>query len=143
MGIVDNLPLDLQLLKTNPGIRLGDWAAINQLLKALGGVQTNDSITASTTQTQAAGTAVSLGFTNVSTVGSSNDAVTFPLSGPGYWLIITNSAASNTMKAFPAVGDAINAAGANNAVTVANATTSLYVCTAKGQWWGGPITNEA
>ena len=136
----NNLPGNMsQQVKGN--LTLADAGNIADLFTSLKGAGTQDAVTASTTQTQAGGKAITAAMTNVSSANA-NDAVTFPQALPGRYLFLVNSS-GNTINAFPAVGDALNAAGANNSVSIATATTSVYVCILKGQWWGGAITNES
>lgn len=138
-GLTTNLPSMLRNL--DYGIRLGDSRAAASSIAQTKGVDTNDAVTASTTQTQAGGTKIYGGFTNVSSA-SSSDAITFPVALPGQWMVVVNSS-GQTIQAFPAKGDKINAAAKDAAVTIATATTSVFIVTATLQWWGGAITNEA
>src|ERR1039458_14836 len=134
-----NIPNSLQSL--DPGVRLADVRGLANAVSGGGGYSSQDAVTASTTQTQAGGTKIAATITNVSSANAS-DAITLPKASPGNTIIIINST-GQTIQAFPFLGDAINAAGANNVVTIATATTSEYYCTLLGQWWGGATTNEA
>ena len=134
-----NIPNSLQSI--DPGVRLADVKGLADAVSRGGGYSSQDAVTASTTQTQAGGTKIAATLTNVSSANGS-DAITFPKGNPGNQITIINSS-GQTIQAFPFLGDAINAAGANNAVTIATATTSEYYCTLLGQWWGGATTNEA
>ena len=135
----NNLPSSLQ--NVDPGLRLGDIRGLTDCVSKNQGVNSNGAITASTTQTQAGGTALNYGFNSVSSANAS-DAVTLPKAVKGTFLVLVNHS-GQTIQLFPAVGDTINAALVNAAVTVATATTSLYVCNNSAtQWWGGAITNE-
>ncbi len=138
-AVKQNLPGSLQNI--DPGQRLGDVASLANAIANQRGASTQDAVTASTTQTQAGGTKIVASWTNIS-VANASDAVTLPQAQPGLCISFINSS-GNTIQVFPFLGDAINAAGANNAVTVVTATTSDYYCVAKGQWWGGATTNEA
>ncbi len=138
-AVKQNLPGSLQNI--DPGQRLGDVASLANAIANQRGASTQDAVIASTTQTQAGGTKIVASWTNVSSANAS-DAVTFPQAQPGMCFTIVNSS-GNTIQAFPFLGDAINAAGTNNVVTIATATTSDYYCILKGQWWGGATTNEA
>jgi len=136
---VINLPQAMQN-QTVGNRTLADAGGISQCIDQRMGTGTQDAVTASTTQTQAGGTKITYGFTSVLTAAG-NDAITFPKALPGAELVIVNST-GQTINAFPFLGDAINAAGANNSVSIANVTTSKYFCTVSGQWWGGATTNE-
>ena len=89
-------------------------------------------ITASTTQTQAGGTALTTTVNNVTTVANSNDAVTMPTAVAGKICIIFNNGA-NTMKIFPAVGDD-NGAGVDTAATLAAAGKKCYIAKDATTW---------
>lgn len=137
MGV--NLPASLQNL--DPGLRLGDIKGLADAIGTGGGFTSKGAITASTTQTQAAGTALGYGFNHV-TVAASADAVKMPKAVPGTMLILVNTS-GQSISLFPTSGDKINAAATDAAVSVANVTTSIYICNVSStQWWGGAITNE-
>ena len=132
---------DLQNLNVNT-VGLYDGGNIVDCIKRGYGLNTYDALTASTTQTQAGGTALHHGLNIVATAAAS-DAVTMPTNSVlGNILIIVNHT-GQTIQLFPAVGGTINAASKNAAVTIATATTSVYVFGVNAQWWGGAITNEA
>lgn len=138
--MTQTVPVDLQTL--NPGgPQLADVGNVVDCIKRGYGANTYDALTASTTQTQAGGTALHHGL-NIVASAAGSDAVTMPATAVlGATLILVNHS-GQTIQLFPAVGGTINAAAANAAVTVATATTSVYVCGVNNQWWGGPITNE-
>ncbi len=139
--MTQTVPLDLQSLNLN-SIALVDGGNLADCAKRDYGRNTYDAITASTTQTQAGGTVLHHGLNIVATANGS-DAVTMPQTTVlGAHLLLVNHS-GQTIQLFPAVGGTINAANANAAVTVATATTSVYVCGVNNQWWGGAITNEA
>ena len=136
----NNLPSSMQNL--DPGLRLVDAQAVSNLIGGVGGVFSNGSITASTTQTQLGGTKLVYGLNAVKNAAAS-DAVVMPKAVPGTLLVLVNHS-GQTIQLFPFKGDNINAASTDAAVTVATATTSIYVCVSTAtQWWGGAITNEA
>ena len=125
-----------------PGnLTLADAGQFSQYVSYDTGHSTQDAVTASTTQTQAGGTKITAAITAVATANGS-DAITFPQALPGRNLILVNHT-GQTIQAFPFKGDKINAAAKDAAVTIADATTSFYTCTATLQWWGGATTNEA
>jgi hypothetical protein len=142
MVVKQTLPTDLQPF-TSPGS--GGFGLTNgpELVQAVAnqtGQSVEDAITASTTQTQVGGRKIVASFSNI-TVANNNDAVTLPQAIPGATITFVNSS-GQTIQVFPFLGDKINVAAANAAVTVATATTSDYYCTAALQWWGGATTNE-
>ena len=86
-------------------------------------------LTASTTQTQAGGLALTAQINEVATVANASDAVTLAALTPGQWQDIYNDG-SHAMKVFPAASGNIDGAGANAAVTLTNALRCRYTCTA-------------
>ena len=139
--MTQTVPTDLQNLVVGAPF-LGDVGNLADCIKRGYGLNTYDGVTASTTQTQTGGTSLFHGLNIVATANGS-DAVTLPKNSVlGNFLILVNHS-GQTIQLFPAVGGTINAASPNAAVTVANATTSLFVCGANNQWWGGAITNES
>ena len=86
-------------------------------------------LTASTTQTQAGGLALTSQINEVSTVANAGDAVTLAVMTPGQYQEVYNDGA-HAMKVFPGASQAIDTAGANASVTLTNAKACLYACTA-------------
>ena len=138
MSLKSNLPSSLQ--GVDPGIRMVDSSLIG-VAAGMSNINANPALTAGTTQTQAGGTKLFTGLNAVKTANGS-DAVTMPSAGSGSFLVLANHS-GQTILLYPAKGDAINAAGADASVSVATATTSVYMCSTTGQWWGGAITNES
>lgn len=134
-----NLPTNLQTVE--PGFRLVDLTAVIQAFNQMRFVQSQSAITASTTQTQAGGRGKLTRGINVVETANSNDAVTMPNMQPGDGIVIVNIS-GQTIQVFPETGQAINAAGNNNAVTIANNTTSDYYCGKTNVISGGATTNE-
>ena len=134
-----NIAAPLQTVE--PGSRLGDIFDLADSIQRKIGINTYNAITASTTQTQAGGTKLRHGISVIATANGS-DAVTLPSAMVGSMLVIVNHT-GQTIQLFPPVGGTINAASANAAVTIADATTSIYVCASANQYWGGAITNES
>lgn len=93
-----------------------------------------DAITASATQTQAAGTALTTVINRVVTVASAGNAVTLPLSQPGMVLTVINAHATNAVGVFPGVGDAINAIAANGVYSLAATKSADFYCAVAGTW---------
>jgi hypothetical protein len=140
MAVTSTLPTSISTLL--PGARLADVSSLAGSISGGMGNNVNGSLVASTTQTQAGGTKLAYGMNDVLTANAS-DAATMPKAVSGTMLLLVNHS-GQTIQLFPAVGDNINAAAANAAVSVATATTSIYICSASStQWWGGAITNEA
>ena len=136
--MTQNIASDLQ--NVDPGLRLADVRQLSDGVARLAAINTYDGLTASTTQTQAGGLVLRHGISSVTSANAS-DAVTLPKATPGVLLIIANSS-GQTIQLFPFLGDKINVAAINAAVSVATATTSFYACSVALQWWGGAITNE-
>lgn len=80
--------------------------------------------TASTTQTQAGGTAVAAALT-VATVANASDALTLPRGCPGQVIAIKGGA--NAAKLFPASGGKVNNGTADAAFTLAATVLTLVV----------------
>ena len=97
-----------------------------------------DGITASATQTQDGGVALSYRNYRVSTVTVAADAVTLPQGIPGMRMTIQNAAGVNSMGVFPALGDKINAVAANGVFAMAALKTAEFVCVKLGQWITNP-----
>ena len=97
-------------------------------------VSTTDAITANATQTQAAGTLLTTVINRVVTVTVAGNAVTLPISAPGIVMTVINANATNAIGVFPAVGDAINALGANTVFSLAAAKSADFYCAVAGTW---------
>jgi hypothetical protein len=89
-------------------------------------------VTASTTQTQAGGLQIILDTVRV-TSANNNDALTMPISQAGDRITVIN-ASGQTIQVFPALGDAINALGANAAFSLVNTKVVTFHCALAGQW---------
>lgn len=140
MTTLNNLPVSLQ--NVDPGKRLGDIAALAALVSGAKGIQSSYGLTASTTQTQAAGTQLQAGINVIGTSAVAADAVKMPQAMAGAVVFIANNG-GNTVTLFPYEGDTINDANQDAGVVVADNTLSVYVCGETGQWFGGAITLEA
>ena len=137
MGV--NLPKDLQ--DFTAGVGLIDVGGISKAVSEDCCKSTQNGITASATETQAAGTVIRASIARVSTAGAS-DAVTLGIravAGTTFQLI---NDTGQTITLFPAVGDKINDAAQDAAVTIADNTMSIYSCPVAGLWFGGPLTFE-
>ena len=99
-------------------------------------------IAANATGTQASGTAVATMLANVTAAGA-NYSVTLPASAVGLEITVHNISA-NTIKVFPNAGgtgtEAINALGANNAISMTTQTSTVFTCATAGQWYTVPRT---
>ncbi len=97
-----------------------------------------EGLTASTTQTQAAGTAITANMARFTTVANNGDAATLPVSVPGSDIVVINASATHSMQIFPNAGgtttEQINALGANAAFSLAAAKSVTFYCTLAGQW---------
>lgn len=138
-AVVQNLPSDMQ--NQDPGLRLVDAKGISDLLNGGGGRSSQDSVTASTTQTQAGGTVLLAAVSRI-TVANASDAVTlgFTANPGGSFTIINDS--GQTIQLFPKLGDKINDAATNAAVTIADNTISDYSCPVANKWFGGATSLE-
>ena len=104
------------------------------MLGILGGAQTlSASITASTTQTQAGGQALTRALNEVSTVANANDTVVLPTAVAGNVVTVINNGA-NTLRIFPFSGDAIDGLSANTAITCAVGTTAVFRAKSASAW---------
>jgi len=105
------------------------FARLVTVFKKVG--ETNDNIlrnevigiTASTTQTQAAATALTAEINEVSTCANASDAVKLPTAVAGLKVVVINNGAA-AMGIFPATGDNLGA-GVNTVMTTDLATTDL------------------
>lgn len=123
------------------GPTLADAQDIADCIGNWKGGSTQDAITASTTQTQAGGTSITTAISRV-TVANGSDAVTLGFAAvPGRTFSIINDS-GQTIQLFPKLGDKINDALANAAVTIADNTVSDYYCVVAGKWFGGATTFE-
>jgi hypothetical protein len=133
-----NIPSSLVV---DPGLRLADVRSIATQISQTKGQDTQDSITASTTQTQAGGTLLVSAMSRI-TVANNNDAVTLNFNAEtGRTFIIINDS-GQTIQLFPKGTDKINDAVASAAVTIADNTYSDYCCPVAGKWFGGATSFE-
>jgi hypothetical protein len=106
---------------------------------------TIDGLTASATQTQAAGTPITASTVGFSTVASAGNAATLPPAIRGMEVAVINETATS-MNVFPASagqggvsgGDKINGGAQNAAIAVAGGASGLIVifyCMTTGAWW--------
>lgn len=93
-----------------------------------------DGLTAKAGGGQGGGPTINRMINRVTTVATAADSTTLPASAKGLTITMVNAAAANSMNVFPAVGDAINALGANAAFALAAGKTATFFCTAAGQW---------
>lgn len=89
-------------------------------------VSYTDNITASATQTQAAGTPIVTVSNRIVTVAAAGNAVTLPIAAGGMSIVVANSHALNAVNVFPGVGDAINAGAANAAFSLPAGKTATF-----------------
>ncbi len=114
-----------------------DAAEVNEyqaaMLGILGGAQSFASVTASTTQTQAGGQALTRALNDVATVANADDAVVLPTVIAGNVVVVTNNGA-NRLQIFPFSGDAIDGLAANAAITCAVGTTAIFRAKSASAW---------
>jgi hypothetical protein len=79
-------------------------------------------ITASTTQTQAGGYALTKSFNEIATVANDGDAVTMPSASAAEYVRIVNNGA-NDLQVFPASGDGFNGESVDASITIKPETT--------------------
>jgi len=89
-------------------------------------LSTTAGITAATTQTQAAATALTAMLNEISTVANANDCVVLPAASAGLPVFIINNGA-HTLQIFPASSDGINDLAVDASTTLASAAKGLYV----------------
>jgi hypothetical protein len=137
----------LDLITVTSAINL-DTLAAGSYLPLAGGTLTDDltmgpgaqllksvtaGITASTTQTQAGGTALISGINEVSTVANAGDAVTLPTAVAGLEIKVFNNGA-NAMSVFPAADDNINKTGVDLSVSMAVGDNVIFVAYDSTNW---------
>lgn len=99
-----------------------------------------DNVTAHAGGGQALGVPVTTPLFRVTTVGTAADSITLPPAIRGNEITIINDAAANAMNVFPAVGETINGAAANTALSIlaqngtGTAGTILFYCFSNGAW---------
>lgn len=124
------------------GQRLGDIRSLATAIDASSGLLTQNAVTASAVETQAAGTPIKAAISRVTTAGAT-DAVTLAIKATaGASFVIINDS-GQTVTLFPKVGDKLNDALQDAAVTIADNTISEYFCPVDGLWFGGATTLEA
>jgi hypothetical protein len=96
-------------------------------------------IAANATVSQAAGTPITTMLTNMTSAAAG--AATLPVSAPGLELTVHNISANN-VTVFPNAGgtttEKINALGSNAGLVMATNTSTVFTCTAAGQWYTVP-----
>lgn len=70
----------------------------------------------------------------VTKVTSGNDSLTLPPGKLGALKFVINADGANSLNVFPAKGEQINAAGANNAFAMTHGQVALFFCSGLGQW---------
>lgn len=70
----------------------------------------------------------------VTVVATGNDSITLPKAIAGMSMTVTNADSADSMNVFPALGDSINALGANAAYAMAANKMSLFTCALTGAW---------
>lgn len=93
-----------------------------------------DNLTAHAGGGQVPGTPCTGILNRFTTVATAADSALLPPSIAGADITVVNAAGVNSMNVFPAVGDAINALGANAAFALAAGKTVTFYCVTAGQW---------
>jgi hypothetical protein len=70
--------------------------------------------------------------------GNDTVGIKLPAASPGKFIIVKNTGAGG-LKVWPSTGDAINAVGANNALTMATVTSAIFVASSTSQWYTVPL----
>ena len=120
MGLSSATELIVNFL-TSRQLLPGSWA--NAVTNALCSIQT---ATASTTQTQAGGTAITSASAAITT-GNANDAVRLPKGYAGAQIFIANLSA-NALGVFPAVGDTIFPSAGDAVLAQSASKSAIYKC---------------
>ncbi len=94
---------------------------------------TTSAITAHAGGTQGAAVALVSMINRITVCATAGDSVVLPASAVGLSVFVANAGAASA-NVFPAVGDAINALGANAAFALAAGKNAQFMCTAAGQW---------
>ena len=118
----------MQTVDNTLAIVTGATQAVRYEEASAGIIQSNSSdvgLTASVTQTQAGGLALLSSYNEISTVGTTGDALTAFDVFQGHRLIVVNNGA-NDLQLFPAVGDDIGA-GVDTAVTIAAGELGVFL----------------
>lgn len=97
-----------------------------------------------TSNNQTTGFQITTPYVRVATVNTAGNSVTLPLSTRGMVIVVVNddpTAGGKAMNIYPAVGDAINALGANNPyslnntfATVSPGVVTIFICYSNGLW---------
>lgn len=119
-----------------PGIRMFDPNPVTQGVAEGRGQNSNYGLTASTTQTQAAATALGYGVNDIATCANANDAVGLPRAVSGAVVHFFNSGAQ-ACKVFAGrdLSDTINGtAGATGVTGPGAGKMGIAICTEDGKW---------
>jgi len=100
-----------------------------------------NSITAGTTQTQAGATALTKNTNRVTVVGTNGDGVKLPTAVAGLEILIINDDAAQTLKIWPATGDAIDGGSANavDANQLAAGSSRRYIAVDATNWYTATV----
>lgn len=93
-------------------------------------------LTATASGTLANSQVLSIGYNHFSTVASGNDSATLPTLTGSVMVVVSNGAASNSMKVWPdAAASQINNGGAGVGFTIAAGKTAIFIQAASGVWF--------
>jgi hypothetical protein len=87
---------------------------------------------------QGSATLITASMARFATVATAGDSSILPVSKPGMNITVTNAGVAS-MNVFPAVGDAINALGANAAFALGVGKSVTFVCYTAGQLHTWPL----
>lgn len=120
-----------------PWFRLDQGEELNKQL-GYPAYSTEDTITASTTQTQAAAYALTAQLSRVTTVATGGNGVALPVALLGKDIMLINSGA-NAMQVFGNGTDTINGTAGSTGISQPASSAYEYTCTTAGAW----IQNDA
>ena len=112
--------------------------AASTSITTTGGLYIKTATVAAAGNSQGTAAAVSDGFTLV-TAADSTKGVILPAAVAGRVVILKTTVGAQTLKVYPASGDAINAIAADSAYTMAALTSSLLVAYDTTTWYTVPL----
>jgi len=110
--------------------------AVSKVLNALSRSNATG-ITASTTQTQAGGTALTKDNNNITVCANANDAATMPTAVAGAIVLVMNNGAQ-TLQLFPFSGDNFQGVATDASTTIAAGAMRTFVAISTTVWISGP-----
>ena len=128
------------LKRFQTGFRTIQGEALNKIVDTINGLTgtamrmpVRAGLTASTTQTQAGGLALTAGAIHSITSSNSSDALTLPAGAVNTYLVVGNNT-GNSIQVFPNVGAAINGGSTDASLALGANKTGIYYCVAPLVW---------